>query len=113
MAPLSQAARAILKKYDMVPHPEGGFCKETYRSETVVDTHRGERAASTAIKFMVTKDCVSRLHRIESDEVWHFYQGGPMTGKTGLTQSTPSLLLILWKRHDVLHTKSLVSFYLQ
>jgi predicted cupin superfamily sugar epimerase len=63
----------------MEPHPEGGYYKETYRSSTNVSTPFGPRSASTAIKFLVTKDSVSRLHRIKSDELWHFYEGGSMT----------------------------------
>jgi predicted cupin superfamily sugar epimerase len=79
MPPLSRAVRSLIKKYDMQPHPEGGYYKETYRSEVEVETDKGIRSASTAIKFLVTKESVSRLHRIESDEVWHFYAGSPLT----------------------------------
>lgn len=51
---------------------------ETYRSSENVPTERGERSASTAIYFLITPGSVSRLHRILSDEVWHFYAGGPL-----------------------------------
>ena len=65
--------------YDMQPHPEGGFFKETYRAESRITSSFGERSASTAIYFLITPGSVSRLHRIRADEVWHFYLGGPMT----------------------------------
>jgi predicted cupin superfamily sugar epimerase len=59
----------------LAPHPEGGFFRETYRAEVVVETPRGRRAACTTILFLVTSQAVSRLHRLSSDEIWVF-QGG-------------------------------------
>lgn len=62
----------------MQPHPEGGWYKETYRSEGVVSKplgFDGERSYSTAIYFLLTKDNFSAFHRIKSDEMWHFYDG--------------------------------------
>ena len=69
----------IIQLYDMQPHPEGGFFKETYRSLGEADTSRGKRSFSTAIYYLLPAGAQSRLHRIASDEMWHFYLGGPMT----------------------------------
>ena len=68
-------------RYALQPHPEGGFYGETYRAPAQVTLGDGttRRAASTAIYFLITPGSVSRLHRIKSDEVWHFYLGNPMT----------------------------------
>ena len=69
----------------LAPHPEGGYFRETYRSaETVEGNHLparfgGPRAHSTAIYFLLPGAQVSALHRIKSDEVWHFYTGGALT----------------------------------
>ena len=60
------------------PHPEGGFFRETYRAAATVQTPRGERAASTAILFLVTAAALSHLHRIKSDELWVFQGGLPL-----------------------------------
>ncbi|GMH56877.1 hypothetical protein TL16_g02238 [Triparma laevis f. inornata] len=79
MPALSKAVKSLIDLYDLEEHPEGGYFTETYRADQEVDTPMGPRSASTAIKFLVTKNSVSRLHRIESDEVWHFYEGGPMS----------------------------------
>lgn len=59
----------------LTPLPqEGGFYRETYRS-----THRtGDRAAATAIYYLVTPETFSRLHRLRFDEVFHFYAGDPV-----------------------------------
>lgn len=68
----------LVEKLGLEPHPEGGFYKETYRSTETVETPRGTRSTSTAIYFLLPKGTKSRLHRIQSDELWHFYSGGPL-----------------------------------
>lgn len=74
----------IVAALHMQPHPEGGFYAETYRSkETIAQEHLparfgGSRHFSTAIYFLVPAGVFSAFHRIQSDECWHFYQGGPL-----------------------------------
>jgi predicted cupin superfamily sugar epimerase len=71
----------LISTLRLVPHPERGFFAETYRAATRVrpSSHDGERSASTAIYFLVTEDePVTSLHRLRSDEVFHFYEGGPL-----------------------------------
>jgi predicted cupin superfamily sugar epimerase len=68
----------FISKLSLQPHPEGGWYRQTYRSVRAVDTTRGVRAASTAIYFLLQGDEFSALHRIASDEVWHFYMGSPL-----------------------------------
>jgi predicted cupin superfamily sugar epimerase len=60
------------------PHPEGGHFAETFRSPLTVEAHGAERAASTAIYFLLDVGEVSRWHRVRSDEVWHWYDGGEL-----------------------------------
>lgn len=71
-------AQELVERYALLPHPEGGFFRESYRSAEQVDLPRGRRSASTAIYFLLPRGTKSRLHRIKSDEVWHFYLGGPL-----------------------------------
>jgi uncharacterized protein len=81
----------IIKLFGMQPHPEGGYYKESYRSTEMIPqtvlpkAFSGDRCFSTAIYFLLPKGAKSRLHRIASDEIWHFYLGGPLT----LTQLMP------------------------
>ena len=69
----------------LVPHPEGGFYRETYRAQEIVAANHlparfgGPRACSTAIYFLLPGDQVSALHRIKSDDIWHFYAGTALT----------------------------------
>lgn len=68
----------IVKELNLLPHPEGGFFSETYRSELIFNNQEifsGDRSSSTGIYFMLTSDSKSHLHRIKSDEMWHFYYG--------------------------------------
>ena len=70
----------LIERLSLVPHPERGFYVETYRAAERVRTADGrDRAASTAIYFLVTADQpVTFLHRLKSDEVFHLYEGGPL-----------------------------------
>jgi predicted cupin superfamily sugar epimerase len=66
-------------------HPEGGWFRETYRSEEVLrqaalpGRFSGDRAFSTAIYFLLEGADFSALHRLKQDEVWHFYDGSSLT----------------------------------
>ncbi|KEQ19077.1 cupin domain-containing protein [Endozoicomonas numazuensis] len=67
------------------PHSEGGFFRETYRSDEMIsqgslsDRFSGERSFSTAIYYLLEGNDFSAFHRIEQDEVWHFYDGASLT----------------------------------
>ena len=71
----------IVKKLDLQPHPEGGYYKETYRSEDIIrDTilgneFNGPRNLCTGIYYLLESDDFSALHKINQDEMWHFYLG--------------------------------------
>ena len=73
-----------VEKYQMQPHPEGGYFVETYRAAEQIphtalpESFGGSRAFSTAIYFLLEGHHFSALHRIQADEVWHFYAGGPL-----------------------------------
>lgn len=74
-------ANSIIQRLGLEPHPERGYYRQTYRASLAVgsNAHGAERAASTAIYFLVTADQpVTYLHRLRSDEIFHFYDGGPL-----------------------------------
>lgn len=58
-------------------HPEGGYYKEVYRAELVIEPtgFAGKRNICTGIYFLLEAGQFSALHRIKSDEIWHFYDG--------------------------------------
>jgi predicted cupin superfamily sugar epimerase len=78
------SAKEIQELLKLQPLPvEGGHFAETYRSQSTL-TQRclpagyfRERSLSTAIYYMVTPDTFSAMHRLNGDEVYHFYLGDP------------------------------------
>ena len=82
---LPTKAREWIDRLGLHPHPEGGFYRETYRAAEGIARHAlperfsGDRAFSTAILFLLTRDNFSALHRIRQDEVWHHYDGDTLT----------------------------------
>ena len=77
---MTESAEALVARLGLLPHPEGGYYGELYRSEAQVHPTdgRGPRAALTTIYFLLPSGAVSRWHRVQSDEVWHFYEGAPL-----------------------------------
>ncbi len=76
----------IIRQLGLKPHPaEGGFFLETYRSEDMIkkDALRGrykdDKCAGTAIYYLLTSDSYSAMHRLKTDEIFHFYLGDPVT----------------------------------
>ena len=69
----------------MQAHPEGGYFKEVYRSEESVPVaalpprYKGSRSYGTSIYFLLRSHEFSAFHRIQSDEIWHFYAGEAAT----------------------------------
>jgi predicted cupin superfamily sugar epimerase len=70
-------ADRLIALLDLKPHPEGGHFRETFR-----DKNEG-RAHSTAIYFLLKAGEVSRWHRVDAVEVWHFYRGAPLELRIG------------------------------
>jgi len=68
----------LVRRLGLIPHPEGGMYRETFRSTQNVETPRGPRSASTAIYYLLRKGERSLFHRVQSDEIWHHYDGGPL-----------------------------------
>ena len=77
-------AQYWIDRLDLEPHVEGGYFKETYRSVESIDKHAlperfsGDRSFCTAIYFLLHNNDFSAFHRINQDELWHFYIGDPL-----------------------------------
>ncbi|RSK49994.1 cupin domain-containing protein [Hymenobacter rigui] len=69
-------AQEIIRHLQLLPHPEGGYYRETYRSDATLPTAEGHtRSVSTAIYYLLENEDKSHFHRIKSDELWFFHQG--------------------------------------
>jgi predicted cupin superfamily sugar epimerase len=105
---MNPSAQAYIEALQLSPHPEGGFYKETYRSECTVQPQPATslnssqlapvRSASTGIYFLLERGNFSAFHRIASDEMWHFYAGDALevlelleTGELVTTHLGPDL----------------------
>jgi hypothetical protein len=77
----------LVNRLGLLPHPEGGFYKQTYKDDGLVEGYQGidlesPHASSTAIYFLMTEGNFSALHRLKQDEVWHFYEGSALSVHT-------------------------------
>ncbi len=70
----------LIDRLNLIPHPEGGFYREVYRSQQIVSSPvtTGSRQALTHIYFLLPGGQVSRFHRVRHDEVWNYYEGAPL-----------------------------------
>jgi uncharacterized protein len=70
----------LVRILGLAPHPEGGFFREIHRSPLHVRAADGrpERSAMTTIYYLLAAGQHGRWHAVASDEIWHFYEGGPL-----------------------------------
>jgi uncharacterized protein len=95
--PKKTEAKYWIEKLGLEPHPEGGYFRQTYKSDLIIEAspvappssrllrqggnpplQRFSRAASTAIYFLLEGEDFSAFHRLRSDELWHFYAGSTL-----------------------------------
>lgn len=74
---VDEVARDIARQWNLAPHPEGGFYRETYRSATRAqpDGWPASRALGTSILFLLPAGVRLTRHRVRGDELW-LWQGG-------------------------------------
>lgn len=82
---MHREAQRLIDGLGLQKHPEGGYFRETYRTEETIAAENlpdrfqgGARSFATAIYFLLADGDFSAFHRIKSDETWHFYAGGPL-----------------------------------
>ena len=88
------------KRLDMSPHPEGGWFRETWRSQLTIaqsalpPDYSGSRNAGTAILFLLTPGQQSAWHTVRSAELWMFHRGSPLLLEIGPEQSSATTHLL-------------------
>lgn len=90
-----EAAAAIIERLEMQPHPEGGWYREMWRAPV----SGGERAAGSAILFLLESHERSHWHKVDGDEHWFWHAGAPLMLSVGLEGETPR---DIWMGGDVL-----------
>ena len=80
-----QDPQYYISKLGLEPHPEGGYFKRTFASqEQITDQEltvhfEGKRMLYTSIYFLLTSNDVSHFHRLQSDELWYYHAGSPLS----------------------------------
>ena len=80
----------VVKMLGLEPHPEGGWYRETWRAEAP----EGGRAAGTAIYYLLEKGQISRWHRVDAAEIWHWYAGAALELCIAPVGGAPSAALL-------------------
>ena len=77
---MDKKSSEIIKQFKLLPHPEGGWFKEIFRSENYVTRKDGEKRNNiTGIYYMLLKNEISTWHRVNSaDEIWIYLKGAPL-----------------------------------
>lgn len=81
---MNEKAKYYIDKLKLQKHPEGGYFNEIYRSGEIFEVsvlperYMGDRAFSTSIYFLLNGKDISAFHKLQSDEIWHFYDGSPV-----------------------------------
>jgi predicted cupin superfamily sugar epimerase len=69
------SAEEVVASLQLIPHPEGGFYRETFRAPSVTV---GGRGAVTAIYFLLPRGVVSHWHKVDAVEIWLWHAGAPL-----------------------------------
>ncbi|MGB0930875.1 MAG: cupin domain-containing protein [Chitinophagales bacterium] len=78
-------AQKFIDNLQLEAHPEGGYFRRTYQNNILLPdailphNFEGNRLAASAIYFLLTSNSFSAFHRLQADELWHFYAGSVVT----------------------------------
>lgn len=76
---MTYSADDLITQLQLEAHPEGGYYKSTYAASEAVATSNGSRPIYTSIYFLLRSTDISHLHRLQSDELWYYHGGSPLT----------------------------------
>jgi len=79
MINMTKTKEEWIKDLELLPHPEGGYYRQTDRSEMVYGDEEKKLPLYTNIYFLLTKESPSHFHRLISDELWFYHGGNPLT----------------------------------
>jgi predicted cupin superfamily sugar epimerase len=99
------ARPAVAETLDLLPHPEGGWFRETWATAARFrpDGYPGERASATGIYFLLPPGEESMWHAVRSEELWLWHRGGPLTLLLGGSSDTPEAERTITLGPDVEH----------
>ncbi|MEF3047852.1 cupin domain-containing protein [Pseudotabrizicola sp. L79] len=86
-APPQAEADRLIAHLGLLPHPEGGWYRQTWQGPQL-----GPRASGTAILFLLRADERSHWHRVDADEIWLWHAGAPLVLSMGTDTATDHIL---------------------
>ena len=89
-------AEDLIRALDLTPHPEGGWYRETWRSRS----EGGERAAATAVYYLIEPGQISRWNRVDADEMWLWHAGDALELSIAASDEGPVRTVRLGPRID-------------
>lgn len=75
---MTNIAEQYINQYNMITHPEGGYYTSMYRSMQNISFRNKERQLYSSIYYLLKSGQKSCFHRLQNDEIWHFYDGCPI-----------------------------------
>ena len=78
-------ADELIEALDLAPHPEGGWYRETWRAEAA----QGERAAASAVLYLIQPGQRSHWNRVDAHEIWLWHGGDPIDLKIAASDARP------------------------
>ncbi len=67
--------KEIINKYHLIAHPEGGYFKETYKSDI---KYNNNQVLYSSILFLLGNNDISHLHELDEDELWYYQDGNSL-----------------------------------
>ncbi|MCL6683753.1 cupin domain-containing protein [Sphingomonas alba] len=78
-------ADELIEALQLAPHPEGGWYRETWRAEAT----EGERAAASAVLYVIQPGQRSHWNRVDADEVWLWHAGDAVELRIAASDAGP------------------------
>lgn len=78
-------ADELIRELQLAPHPEGGWYRETWRAQAA----EGERAAASAVLYVIEPGQRSHWNKVDADEIWLWHSGDPIDLKIAADGAGP------------------------
>ncbi|MEK5233949.1 cupin domain-containing protein [Lysinibacillus sp. FSL K6-0232] len=76
---MKYSAQYFIEQLNLTEHPEGGYYKSSFRASDEIAIRAVQRPIYTSIYFLLRSQDISHLHRLQSDELWYYHAGSPLT----------------------------------
>ena len=76
---MKYSAQYFIKQLNLAEHPEGGYYVSSFRASDNIAVRDVQRPIYTSIYFLLRSQDISHLHRLQSDELWYYHAGSPLT----------------------------------